>query len=75
MSAALGLVERHRLPTVYPFRYFAARATASLHVRYDERADRAANNAPSEAHMAVFVLTRLYLLTLEQVAGRDVAPA
>src|SRR5262249_13193526 len=50
-------------------------ATASLHVRYDERADRAANSALSDAHMAMVVLTRLYLLTLEQVAGWDVEPA
>jgi hypothetical protein len=32
-------------------------------------------NAAPEAHMAVVVLTRLRLLTLEQVAGRDVEPA
>jgi len=32
-------------------------------------------NAASEAHMAVVVLTRLHLFTLEQIAGRNVEPA
>src|SRR5262245_65722622 len=46
-----------------------------LHIWYDERANRAAIAAAPEAYMAVVVLTRLHLLTLEQVAGRDVSPA
>src|SRR6516165_7864012 len=46
-----------------------------LHIRYDERADRAAFAAAPEAYMAMGVLTRLHLLTLEQVAGRDIKPA
>ena len=32
-------------------------------------------NAAPAAHMAMVVLTRLHLFTLEQVAGRDVEPA
>ena len=39
------------------------------------RADRAVFAAASEAYVAMVVLTRLHLLTLEQVAGRDVKPA
>ena len=50
-------------------------ALGTLHVRHDERADRAVTNADSEAHMTVIVLTRLYLLRFEQVAGWDVEPA
>src|SRR5262245_35613923 len=46
-----------------------------LHIRYDERADRAVFAPASEAYMATGVLTRLHLLTLEQVAGRDIKPA
>ena len=45
-----------------------------LHIRYDERADRAMFAAAPEAYVAMVVLTRLHLLTLEQVAGRDVKP-
>ena len=52
-----------------------ARATASLHVWHDERAYRAMATAASEAHVAIVVLTRLHLFTLEQVACRDVEPA
>ena len=50
-------------------------ALGTLHVRHDERADRAVTNAVSKAHMTVIVLTRLYLLRFEQVAGWDVEPA
>jgi hypothetical protein len=46
-----------------------------LHIRHDERADRAVFAAAPEAYVAMVVLTRLHLLTLEQVAGRDVKPA
>jgi hypothetical protein len=46
-----------------------------LHVRHDERADRAVIATAPEAYMAMVVLTRLHLLALEQVAGRDVKPA
>ena len=46
-----------------------------LHIRHDERADRAVFAAAPEAYMAMVVLTRLHLLTAEQVAGRDVEPA
>ena len=46
-----------------------------LHVGHDERADRAVITATPQTHMAVAVLTRLHLLALEQVAGRDVEPA
>ena len=47
----------------------------SLNVRHDERADRTVITAVSKAHMAMEVLTRLNLLTLEQVAGWDIEPA
>jgi len=47
---------------------------ASLHVRHDKRTDRTVITVP-EAYMAMVVLTRLHLLTLEQAAGRDVEPA
>jgi hypothetical protein len=47
----------------------------ALHIRHDERADRAMIAAAPEAYMAVVVLTRLHLLTVEQVAGRDLKPA
>ena len=50
-------------------------ATAPLHVRRDERADRAVITSATEAHMAMVVLTWLHLFTLEQVAGRDIEPA
>jgi hypothetical protein len=46
-----------------------------LHIRHDERADRAMFAAVPKAYVAMVVLTRLHLLTLEQVAGRDVKPA
>jgi hypothetical protein len=46
-----------------------------LHIRHDERADRGVFAAAPEAYMAMVVLTRLDLFTLEQVAGRDVKPA
>ena len=46
-----------------------------LHIRHDERADRAVFAAAPEAYVAMVVLTRLHLLTLEQVAGGDVRPA
>src|SRR5262249_585962 len=46
-----------------------------LYVRHDERADRVVINAAPETHMAVLVLTRLHLFTLEQIAGGDVEPA
>jgi hypothetical protein len=46
-----------------------------LNIRHDERADRAVLTALPEAYVAMAVLTRLHLLTLEQVAGRDVKPA
>ena len=46
-----------------------------LYVRHDERADRTVITAVSKAHMAMEVLTRLNLLTLEQVAGWDIEPA
>jgi hypothetical protein len=52
-----------------------AQAAAALRVRHDERADRAVITAAPEAYMAMVVLTRLHLLTPEQVAGRDVEPA
>src|SRR6266849_11082923 len=51
------------------------RATAPLHVRHDECADRAVVTPAAKAHMAMVILTRLDLLTLEQVACRDVEPA
>src|SRR6516164_9018986 len=38
-----------------------------LHIRHDERADRAVVAAAPEAYVAMGVLTRLHLLTLEQV--------
>ena len=47
----------------------------SLHVRHDERADRAVITAAPETNMAMVVLTRLHLLALEQIASRDVEPA
>src|SRR5262245_34191639 len=47
----------------------------SLHIRHDERADRGMFAAAPEAYMAMLVLTRLHLFTLEHVAGRDVKPA
>ena len=46
-----------------------------LHIRHDERADRAVFAAAPEAHVALAILTRLHLFALEQVAGRDVQPA
>src|SRR5262245_62065971 len=46
-----------------------------LHIWHDERADRAVFAAAPEAYMAMGVLARLHLLTLEEVAGRDVKPA
>src|SRR5262249_40897575 len=46
-----------------------------LHIRHDERADRAVFAAAPQAYMAKVVLTRLHLLTLEQIARRDVKPA
>jgi hypothetical protein len=46
-----------------------------LYVRHDERADRTVITAVSKAHMAMEVLTRLHLLTLEEVAGWDIEPA
>jgi hypothetical protein len=46
-----------------------------LHVRHDERADRAVINSATETHMAMVVLTWLHLFTLEQVASRDIEPA
>ena len=49
--------------------------TALLHVRHNESADRAVTTTPPETNMAMVVLTRLHLLTLEQIAGRDVEPA
>jgi hypothetical protein len=49
-------------------------AAGMLYVRHDERADRAVITTVPEAHMAIAVLTRLHLLTFEQVAGRDVEP-
>jgi len=52
-----------------------AGATSPLHVRHDERADRAVVTAAAEAHMAMVILTRLDLLMLEQVACWDVEPA
>src|SRR5262245_56172614 len=52
-----------------------SQAAAPLRVRHDERADRAVITAAPEAYMAMVVLTRLHLLTREQVAGRDVEPA
>src|SRR5262245_63577467 len=52
-----------------------SQAAAPLRVRHDERADRAAITAAPEAYMAMVVLTRLHLLTLEHVAGWDVEPA
>src|SRR5262245_42256136 len=45
------------------------------HIRHDERADRTVFAAAPEAYMAMVVLTRLHLLTLEHVAGRDIKPA
>jgi hypothetical protein len=45
-----------------------------LRIRHDERADRAVITLP-EAHMAMMVLSRLYLLRVEQVTGWDVEPA
>ena len=50
------------------------RTTAPLHVRHDERTDRAVI-AVTDAHMAMVILTGLYLLSVEQVTGRDVKPA
>ncbi len=52
-----------------------SQAAAPLRVRHDERADRAVITAAPEAYMAMVVLTRLHLLTPEQVAGWDVEPA
>ena len=49
--------------------------TTPLHVRHDESADRAVTTASPETNMAMVVLTRLHLLTLEQIASRDVEPA
>jgi hypothetical protein len=46
-----------------------------LRVRHDERADRAVVTALPDADMAIVVLAWLDLLTLEQVACRDVEPA
>src|SRR5262245_7335088 len=46
-----------------------------LHIWHDERADRAVFAAAPEAYMAMGVLARLHLLTLEEVAGRDIKPA
>src|SRR5262249_37513956 len=46
-----------------------------LHIRHDERADRGVFASAPEAYMAMVVLTRLHLFTLEHVAGRDVEPA
>ena len=55
--------------------YLAAiRTTAPLHVRHDERTDRAVIAVP-DAHMAMVILTGLYLLSIEQVTRRDVKPA
>src|SRR5262245_6651379 len=45
-----------------------------LHVWHDERANRAVVAAASKTNMAMEVLARLNLLTLEQVAGRDIEP-
>jgi len=49
-------------------------ATAPLHVRHDERANRTVVLGVPEAHMAMSVLTWLHLLRQEQVAGWDVEP-
>ena len=43
-----------------------------LRVQHNERADRAVITATPEAHMAMGVLARLHLLTLEQVTCRHV---
>ena len=51
------------------------RTTSPLHVWHDERADRAVIAPMPEAHMTMVILTRLDLLTLEQVACWDVEPA
>ena len=48
---------------------------APLHVRHDKCADRTVITPAAEAHMAMMILTRLDLFTLEQVACRDVEPA
>ena len=53
----------------------AVNSDDTLGVRHDEGADRAMITTAPEAYMAIVVLTRLYLLTLEHVAGRDVEPA
>lgn len=45
-----------------------------LSVRNDERTDREVIMLP-ETHMAMPVLTRLYLLNVEQVTGRDEQPS
>ena len=50
-------------------------AAATLHVWHDERADRAVITATPEAYVAIAILTRLHLLALELVSGRDVEPA
>jgi hypothetical protein len=52
-----------------------SQAAAPLRVWHYERADRAVITAAPEAYMAMVVLTRLHLITPEQVAGRDVEPA
>jgi hypothetical protein len=71
-SAILGLGEyTDETPRVH----IAARRRGPLHVGHDERTDRAMITTTPEAYMAIVVLTRLYLLTLEHVAGRDVEPA
>jgi hypothetical protein len=48
---------------------------ASLHVRHNKRTDRAVITAAPKAHMAAVVLTRLHLLTPEQIASWHVEPA
>ena len=45
-----------------------------LNVRHDERTDRAVIAVP-DADMAIVILTGLYLLSVEQVTGREVKPA
>jgi hypothetical protein len=66
----------HREEDLHGPGLFTGRQTGDspLYVRHDERADRTVITAVSKAHMAMEVLTRLDLLTLEQIAGWDIEP-